>query len=270
VLTGHIDDYPLAELLFFLSSKQRTGILVLERPGVVITFTLRSGRLIAAQMHPPDHRLGDRLLAEGTVSADSLRDVLEYQRRYAPDLPLGALLVDQRCVEREVVLGALRRQISDCLVAFLIAPGGTFAFTQAEIDTSGLDVDVVVEREVLEAIRRADEHIARQIDTGPLRLSPHVDASMLQPFILDNWELIDAMIGGAQTVDEIVAETKWDRARVVTSLSHLQAHGAIDLSLQHQELLSVSTVASACPTPRKISALESTHRWLAVLALRNA
>jgi hypothetical protein len=112
----------------------------------------------------------------------------------------------------------------------LIAPGGKFAFYEKEIDPSRIDVDVVVEREVLDAIRRADESIARQIDTGPLRLKPGTQAGTLQPFILDNWDLIDALLGGAQTVDEIVAETAWDRDRVVSSLCQLQVSGAIDIS----------------------------------------
>jgi hypothetical protein len=46
------------------------------------------------------------------------------------------------------------------------------------------------------------------------------------------------MIGGAQTVDEIVAEIAWERDRVVLSLSQLQANGAIDLA--SSELAQVS------------------------------
>jgi hypothetical protein len=229
VLTGHVDDYPLAELLFFLSSKRRTGHLILDRVDMRIIFTLRLGRLIAAQMVPADQRLGDLLVADGAINLDTLDEALRFQQT-EPDRPLGTLLVERGLVEREGVLQALRRQIADCLVAFLIAPGGTFTFEQAEIDPSGINVDVIVEREVLEAIRRADEHVARQIDTGPLCLKPDVDPGVLQPYILESWDLIDAMIGGAQTVDEIIAEIEWERERVVLSLSQLQANGAIDLA----------------------------------------
>jgi hypothetical protein len=229
-LAGHVRDFPLAELLFFLSSKLRTGQLVLKRPTITITFTLRLGRLIAAQMLPADQRLGERLVADGALDADLLEEALRFQREDAPDLPLGTLLVELGNIDRDVVLRALRAQIADCLVAFLIAPGGTFTFQEKTIDPSRVEVDVIVEREVLEAIRRADEHIARQIDTGPLRLNPHVNADVLQPFIFDNWDLIDAMLGGAQTVDEIVAETAWDRERVVNTLFQLQASGAIEIA----------------------------------------
>lgn len=228
-LAGHVRDFPLAELLFFLSSKQRTGQLVLKRPAMTIIFTLRLGRLIAAQMLPADQRLGERLVADGALDPDLLEEALQFQREDAPDQPLGALLVELGDIDQEVVLRALRGQITDCLVAFLIAPGGTFTFQEKAIDPSRVEVDVIVEREVLEAIRRADEHIARQIDTGPLRLNPDINAEVLQPFIFDNWDLIDAMLGGAQTVDEIVATTEWERERVVNTLFQLQASGAIDL-----------------------------------------
>lgn len=228
-LAGHVRDFPLAELLFFLSSKQRTGQLVLKRPAMTIIFTLRLGRLIAAQMLPADQRLGERLVADGALDPDLLEEALQFQREDAPDQPLGALLVELGDIDQEVVLRALRGQITDCLVTFLIAPGGTFTFQEKAIDPSRVEVDVIVEREVLEAIRRADEHIARQIDTGPLRLNPDINAEVLQPFIFDNWDLIDAMLGGAQTVDEIVATTEWERERVMNTLFQLQASGAIDL-----------------------------------------
>lgn len=196
---------------------------------MTIIFTLRLGRLIAAQMLPADQRLGERLVADGALDPDLLEEALQFQREDAPDQPLGALLVELGDIDQEVVLRALRGQITDCLVAFLIAPGGTFTFQEKAIDPSRVEVDVIVEREVLEAIRRADEHIARQIDTGPLRLNPDINAEVLQPFIFDNWDLIDAMLGGAQTVDEIVATTEWERERVVNTLFQLQASGAIDL-----------------------------------------
>jgi hypothetical protein len=228
VLAGHVQDYPLAELLFFLSSKQRTGQLILKRPDFRIIFTLRRGRLIAAQMIPADQRLGDRLIADGDITAAVLRDALQDQQR-GSDRPLGTILVDRGDVQPQTVINALRAQITDCLVSFLIAPGGTFMFHEKQIDTDRIEVDVIIEREVLEAIRRADEYVARQIDTGPLRLKPNVDADALQPFVLENWDLIDALIGGAQTVDAIIAETSWDRERVVNTLFQLQANGAIDL-----------------------------------------
>lgn len=235
VLGGHIREYPLAELLFFLSNKQRTGELVLKRSDMRMMFTMRRGRLIAAQMVPADQRLGELLLAGGLIDPDLLNEALDYQRRHASGRPLGTLLVERGYLEPAVVLGALRGQIMDCLVTFLIAPDGTFLFREREIDPSSISVDVIVEREVLEAIRRADEYVAKQIDTGPLRLKPNVDTHALQPFVVEHWDLIDAIVGGAQSVDEIVAEISWERERVVSTLLQLQASGAImlDFPLMH-------------------------------------
>ena len=228
-LAGHIHDFPLAELLFFLSNKQRTGMLVLKRAEMTIIFTLRRGRLIAAQMIPADQRLGDRLVADGALMADALHEALQFQQQHASDRPFGTLLVERGYLAREEVHRAIRGQIADCLVAFLVEPGGIFTFRECEVDPSRLEVDVNVEREVLEAISRADEHVARQIETGPLRLKPNVGARSLQPFILENWDVIDAMLGGAQTIEEIVSETAWDRDSVVNALFQLQANGVIDL-----------------------------------------
>ncbi|HEX5166571.1 MAG TPA: DUF4388 domain-containing protein, partial [Thermomicrobiales bacterium] len=163
-LAGDIEDYPLAELLFFLSSKQRTGELVLEQAEITIVFALRHGRLIAAQMIPTDQRLGERLVSGGVITPSMLSDALQRQEQ-TPERQLGAILVERGDAPRETVIDAIRGQITDCLVAFLIAPGGTFLFQEKPLDTDMIDVDVIVEREVLDALRRADEYVTRQIDT---------------------------------------------------------------------------------------------------------
>jgi len=228
-IAGHVKDFPLAELLFFLSSKQRTGRLVLKRRGMTIIFTLRFGRLIAAQMLPAEQRIGDRLVASGALSPAMLDEALHLQRHAAPGRPLGTLLVERGFIAREVLQHTLREQIADCLFKFLIAPGGTFTFRELTIDPSRIDVDVVVEREVLEALRRADEYVAQKIETGPLSLSLQVDPEVFQPLIVDNRDVIEAMRDGATTLDQIVAETAWGRDRVMNTLFQLQASGAIHL-----------------------------------------
>jgi hypothetical protein len=228
-LAGHIADFPLAELLFYLSSKQRTGQIVLKRSMTTMIFTLRRGRLIAAQMLPADQRLGDRLVTEGVLNAGLLAVALEVQRQDAQHRPLGTLLVELGYVEAETILRVLRRQITDCLFKFLIAPGGTFTFREKSVEARGMDVDINVESAVLDAIRRADEWIAGQIDTSPIYLNGQINSEALQSLVYEKWDLVDAMIDGARTIDEIVVATGWSRDEVVETVIQLQAHGAIDL-----------------------------------------
>ncbi len=228
-LAGHIADFPLAELLFYLSSKKRTGQIVLKRPSTTIIFTLRRGRLIGAQMIPAEQRLGDRLVADGFLNAGLLAVALEVQRQDTQRRPLGSLLVELGYVEKQTVLLALRKQIADYLFKFLIAPGGTFTFREKPIDTSRMDVDINVESEVLDAIRRADEWISCRIDTTSIFLNQQINAEALQSIVYDHWEVVDAMLDGADTVDAIVAATGFTREQVVESVVQFQAHGAIDL-----------------------------------------
>jgi hypothetical protein len=230
-LAGHIADFPLAELLFYLSSKQRTGQIVLKRSMTTMIFTLRRGRLIGAQMVPADQRLGDRLVAEGVLNAGLLAVALEVQRQDTQRRPLGTLLVELGYAEAATVQRALRGQIADCLFKFLIAPGGTFTFRERPIEQRGMDVDINVEIEVLDAIRRADEWIAGRMDTSPIFLNQQINADVLQTIVYERWDVVDAMLDGARTVDEIVAATGWDRERVVDTVLQLQTHGAIDLEV---------------------------------------
>lgn len=227
-LAGHIADFPLAELLFFLSNKQRTGQLVLKRPLTTMIFTLRRGRLVAAQMVPADQRIGDRLVTDGVLNAGLLAVALEVQRQDTNRRPLGATLVELGYVQPDDVKRALRKQIADCLFRFLIAPGGTFTFREKPIDASRMDVDVNVESEVLEAIRRADEWVAGRMDSSPIYLNQQINADALQEIIYERWAVVEAMLDGATTVDEIVTTTGWEREQVVETVLQFQTHGAID------------------------------------------
>ena len=228
-LAGHIDDFPLAELLFFLSSKQRTGQIVLKRPMTTMIFTLRRGRLIAGQMLPADQRIGDRLVAEGFLNASLLAVALEVQRQDTLHRPLGTLLVELGYVEQSVVMSALRGQIADCLFRFLIAPGGTFTFREKPVDPRRMNVDISVQVEVLEAIRRADEWIAGRMDSSLIYLNQQINAEALQSIVYERWEVVEAMLDGVVTIDDIVTATGWEREQVIDTILQFQAHGAIDL-----------------------------------------
>lgn len=276
-LAGHIADFPLAELLFYLSSKQRTGQIVLKRPWTTMIFTLRRGRLIAGQMLPADQRLGDRLVADGFLNAGLLAVSLEVQRQDALRRPLGTLLVELGYVEPDTVLRALRGQIADCLFKFLIAPGGTFTFREKTIDPRGMDVDINVEIEVLEAIRRADEWVAGRMDSSPIYLNQQINAEILQALVYERWDVVDAMLDGARTVDEIVSATGWEREQVIDTVLQFQAHGAIDLespNVNPRSLLAPSQYIEASrrdkPTPVERATTPVDHRELKPIVLESA
>jgi|GEM_PF-622018 len=227
-LAGHIADFPLAELLFFLSNKQRTGQLVLKRPLTTMIFTLRRGRLIAGQMVPADQRIGDRLVADGVLNAGLLAVALEVQRQDPQRRPVGSLLVELGYVQPEDVKRALRRQIADCLFRFLVAPDGVFTFREKAIDAGATDVDVNVEAEVLEAIRRADEWLVGRMDSSPIYLNQRINTDALKEIIYDRWAVVDAMLHGARTVEEIVAAIGRGREQVIETVILFQTHGAVD------------------------------------------
>jgi hypothetical protein len=228
VLAGHISDFPLSELLFFLSSKRRSGQLILKHPSMTITFTVKSGRLIAATSDVDHQRLGERLVTHGLLTPERLYDALalQSQEEFAP---LGTVLVRHGYVDQETIQRVLRAQIADCLFQFLISPSGTFSFQSDIMRMSGINIEVNVEREVLEAISRADEWIAGHLDHATLRLNPHLAPDMLEPIIAEDWDLFEAMLDDMGTVDDIVERTGWPRERTVGGVLRMHAHGIVSV-----------------------------------------
>jgi hypothetical protein len=229
VLVGHVSDYPLSELLFFLSTKRRTGHLTLQHRSITITFTLQSGRLIAAQPSAVDQRLGSRLVADGILTLDQLHNALACQFAEMPGTPLGAILVQQGCLTPSTVQRVLKEQVADCLVQFLITPGGTFTFQPCAVDAAGINLDISIEREVFEAIHRVDELLTDMLEIGTVTLDPDITADALEPIIAESWDLIDALMDDASTVDEVIRSTGWTRPKVIDGLLRLHAHNIVSV-----------------------------------------
>jgi hypothetical protein len=228
-LSGDLSDYPLAELLFFLSSRGRSGWLTLRNDDLEVTFTLRHGRLIAGESQDTRQRLGQLLMSSGLLTTNQLQHALTMQHQLRPKPTFGEVLVELGYADHGEIRRTLKSQISELLFQILIRPGGTFAFTRGLPDRRGITVDVVVEHEVLQAIRRADEWFHGQIQSSPVRIAPQVTPDMIEEHVATDWPILEALLDDATLLDEIVAASGWTREAVIESLMRLQAAGVISI-----------------------------------------
>jgi hypothetical protein len=224
---GDLADYPLPELLFFLSSKNRSGWLTLCYDTSEITFTLLHGRPIAAQSSDTDQRLGARLVADGAVTRARIQLALAHQRLRDPQPALGELLVDLGYLDSETVQRVMHEQICALLFQLLIRPTGQFSYVRGLPDLRGIDLDLTMEREVLAAIGRADEWFTEHIPRARLCVEPDVTPDMLVGAIEVDWPLFEALLDGAASVDDLLAASGWGRSEVVAGVSRLQAQGVL-------------------------------------------
>lgn len=227
VIEGHLSDFPLGELLFFLSSKNRSGWLTLWNEQITIDFQLRNGRVIAARSSEIDGRLGQRLIALGALTPAQLERALAEQARRDDRPPLGQLLCELDVVPEPVVRRALQQQLAECIFRFLIMPGGRFTFERGLPDVRGVQVDLSTEREVLAAIQRADEWTMAHVMRAPLRLAPDLTSDAFEPIIATDWPIVDALMDGAASLDDVIRRSGLTREVAAEGLLRLVAHGIV-------------------------------------------
>jgi hypothetical protein len=117
---------PAPDLIGFLSTYHRTGILEVEAPGEMFVVEFEDGDIVHAQSdHMPDgQRLGDILVAKCNID----RDALETLRRGNPVGRLGELLLGHGLVEKEQLLAALQAQIQLLFNRMFEAPATRYTF----------------------------------------------------------------------------------------------------------------------------------------------
>jgi hypothetical protein len=107
-LRGSGDGWPTPDLLGFLSSQRKTGVLEIATANEVFVVEFEAGDIVHAQASRtlPEQRLGDILVAKGAIARDTLE-----KARNAKHGRLGELLLEGHHVTHEQLLSALQTQI---------------------------------------------------------------------------------------------------------------------------------------------------------------
>jgi hypothetical protein len=117
---------PVPDLIGFLSTYHRTGILEVEAPGELFVVEFEEGDIVHAQSnHMPDgQRLGDLLVSNGNLT----REALEQARAEDPVGRLGEILLQRNLVDKNQLLAALQTQIQLLFNRMFEAPTTRFTF----------------------------------------------------------------------------------------------------------------------------------------------
>jgi len=127
VFSGQLSVFALPDLLEFLRSAKRTGLLVCSSATGMGKLHFRAG-WIAGASSPSTPRLGQILLRSGLVSEQALEVAATRQVEH-PDLLLGELLVWDGLVDDAAVQDALRQQIELTVRELVQWKDGEFTFS---------------------------------------------------------------------------------------------------------------------------------------------
>ena len=153
ILEGRLDRFEVPDLLSFLGTGGRTGVLVFERPDRESKVFFREGRPVFAISSGEELRLGPMLLRLGKVRPEVLQRALSRKRGSR----VGQFLLAEKVLTQQELAAVLKVQVSEIIFDSFGWTEGVFSFLDgvpppATVVT--LEMDLL--NLIIEGIRRRD------------------------------------------------------------------------------------------------------------------
>ncbi len=127
LLAGDLAAFGIAELIAFLSTAEKTGVLECRLPGdITKRLHFEQGQVVFATSTLTDDRLGESLVRAGRITRAQL-DIAG--RAVTPGNKLGKTLVEMGCLSPRELFAAVRRQVEEMVESLFDVDEGRFAFT---------------------------------------------------------------------------------------------------------------------------------------------
>jgi hypothetical protein len=178
-LRGVGDLWPPPDLLGFLSSQRKTGLLEVATASEVFAVEFDAGDIVHARVSPPmpEQRLGDVLVANGAID----RVLLERLRRAKPKEKLGDLLLKGGHVTQDQLLGALKSQIQILFNRLFVARAVRFSFWTGPPMLAEGSMRMNAMALILEGARTFDEENTAVGGVAPIDEDPNGERSPNAP-----------------------------------------------------------------------------------------
>ena len=155
-VVGDIQTMPLVELLQWVASNKKTGLLELERNTIRKQISFQQGRVVGCFDDDPSMRLGQFLISRGLITDRNLRFAMRRQR--ATDSRIPEILVDMHLLTDEQITEQVKIKALETIYGVFEWSDAIFRFEQdSSIDCYEIAVDLSVERILLEGATREDD-----------------------------------------------------------------------------------------------------------------
>ena len=155
-LQGSLSSMPSADLLQWIQSGTKTGLLKVVCGAKITKANFENGQLINANSSEPLHHLGQFLLSHTAMEEEDLLMALD--KRHQTQSPIGTILVDEGLITTNELKEALAFQAEECIYDLFLWDVGDFSFMSTQPPDSK---DVVVRLDttamILEGVYRKDE-----------------------------------------------------------------------------------------------------------------
>jgi hypothetical protein len=225
-LEGILRATSLPELLQFLSTGKKTGILTVRNEDRTISLMINEGKIINSSSAERPRKLGEMLVNRGFLRRSELEKALAMQKSQGAEKLIGEILVEENLISPDILKDTVRLQLEEEIWELFAWKEGTFQFRyQKDKHFSNITVELDVEPFLLEGSRRLDEwsKISRNIDNENLVVS--VNTLSVEDFEREytlsesEWKVL-SLINGFYNVGSLVMRSglsKFETFRILNS-----------------------------------------------------
>lgn len=228
---GDLEDLPLQDILYVISSHGKSGLLTLQTQSHDISLKFDRGAVASVTTSDGSLKIGQLLVSQGYVNEEQIEQALGLQAVNPDSARIGDVLIEVGYVTREQIQDAVNAQLEASIFRILVQSGGTFSFEPtSQVETDPIASGIRLESMVLNAMRLADEwgsvHDAsyRIVLTDAL-----IDASSVNELSEDERALVMSVLNGDATVDVIALRSGLTAQQFETATSLLRQRGIIEL-----------------------------------------
>jgi hypothetical protein len=207
--SGDLEDLPLQDILYLLSTRRKSGRLTLRTAMNEFVILFDHGRIASVITDDDSLRIGRLLVEQGYVNEGQLEQALALQDVTDRASRVGDVLVALGFVTRQQIGQAVAGQFEASLFRVLLHPNGTLEFEPEEsIKVDPFIQDTSVELMILNAVRMADEWLASNtpdeaIDLEEKPFNPHLFDRMSE----SERSVLVAILNGVRTSHELAMAT---------------------------------------------------------------
>lgn len=227
-IKGSLKEAGLADVCQLLSIGRKTGCLSITDRSRFGQVYFDRGRITFAMIVNRRDRIGDILVRDGAIDHAQLMDAVDAQKQH-PDRRLGELLLAQGHIDADTLNACIRHQIEEAIYYLFAWRRGNFHFEPDRRPAAGeVLISVDPETLLLEGARRIDEWsiIQKKITSNDLIFivdRPRLEATAVQ--LTTEQQALVPHIDGRRTVIELSERTSLDEFATGKALYGLMQAG---------------------------------------------
>lgn len=236
---GELSDFSVADLMTVLSSRKRTGRLILKSGGNEVAMFFEEGQLVRVSSGDIALRIGRMLVRQGLLETSKLLEALHLQAETQNAKPLGEVLLERGWITESDLQRCLEEQSIEILSRAMSAGPGLFTFDGGMMLDSSSDLAPLEPLALLKIAEERTAALATIQDQLPNHLTP-IFLSMTGPELAEiqlsvgpsEVIVLSLLRTGPKTYPELAAQSALDELTLGVAVITLTEMGVIQTSQQ--------------------------------------